>query len=112
MVYVESRIAFQAHLHEISDVLSPLFVPATDAGAQLFELQKKFLYAVFLYKVTVPNGINIVKQEKDAQKCYQALLFRFELSAEATLDSRSIREKIQDLKLDKSWRSSPTNFIN
>ena len=102
----------KAHLHEISDVFNPLVVPATQAGAQLFELQKKFLYAVFLSKVTVPDGMNIVKQEKDAQKCYQALLFRFELSAEATMDSQSIREKIQDLKLDKSWRSSPTKFIN
>ena len=37
----------KAHLHEISNVLDPLFVPATEAGAQLYELQKKFLYAVF-----------------------------------------------------------------
>ena len=102
----------KAHLHEISDVLNPSFIPATNEEAQLFELQKKFLYAVFLSKVTVADGINIVKQEKDAQKCYQALVFRFEQSAEATMDAQSIREKIQDLKLDKSWRSSATKFIN
>ena len=102
----------KAHLHEISDLFNPNFVPATNAESQLFELQKKFLYAVFLSKVTVADGINIVKTEKDAQKCYQALVFRFEQSAEATMDAQSIREKIQDLKLDKSWRSSATKFIN
>ena len=78
---------------------------------ELFELQKRFIYSVFLSKVTVADGVNIVKTNKDAQLCYLALVFRFEQSPEATMDANTIREKIHDLKLDKSWRGTATKFL-
>ena len=38
----------KAHLHELSNVLDPTFVPATVEQTHLIDLQKQFLYAVFL----------------------------------------------------------------
>ena len=57
------------------------------------------------------DGVNIVKTNKDAQLCYSALVFRFEQSPEATMDANTIREKIHDLKLDKSWRETAPKFL-
>ena len=36
----------------------------------------------------------------------------FEQSPEATMDAQTIREKIRALKLDKSWNTTLTKFIN
>ena len=69
-------------------------LPTTKVEAELFELQKHFIYAVFLCKVTAAEAVNIVKEEQDAQICYQVLVHRFEQSPEATMDAQTIREKI------------------
>ena len=82
------------------------YCPTTRVEAELFEIQKHFICAVFLCKVTTAEAVNIVKEEKDAQICYQALVHRFEWSPEATMDAQTIREKIRALKLDKSWNTT------
>ena len=77
----------------------------------MFELQKRFIYSVFLSKVTVADDVNNVETNKDAQLCYSVLVFGFEQSPKATMDANTIREKIHDLKLDKSWRGTAPNFL-
>ena len=67
---------------------------------------------MFLSKVTSTEAVNIVKEEKDAQICYQALVHRLEWSPEATMDAQTIHEKIRGLKLDQSWNATVIKFIN
>ena len=99
-------------MHDLSNVLDPNYVPNMAEEFELFELLKRFIYSVFLSTVTVADGVNIVKTNKDAQLCYLALVFRFEQSPEATMDANTIREKIHVLKLDKSWRGTATKFLS
>ena len=80
------ELTSKAHLHDLSNVLDPNNVPNTAEEFELFELQKRFIYSVFVSKVTVADGVNIVKTNKDAQLCYSALVFRFEQSPEATME--------------------------
>ncbi|MGL4933427.1 MAG: hypothetical protein ACRC4P_08975, partial [Aeromonas sp.] len=101
----------KASLHDVSNVLDAHYVPTTADDIDLFEVQKKFMYAVFLSKVQASDAMTIVKREKDAQKCYQQLVHRFEKSAEASLDAQALLEKIQSIRLDKSWRSTPSKFL-
>jgi hypothetical protein len=68
----------KASLHDCSNVLDPSYNPTTTEDIDLFELQKKFMYSVFLSKVTVSDAVNIVKTATDAQTCYQSLVHRFE----------------------------------
>ena len=101
----------KAQLHDVGNVLDPLYKPITTDDIDLFELQKKFMYSVFLSKVTVSDAVNIVKTTPNAQLCYQSLVHRFEKSPEATMDAQTIREKLTALKLDKSWRGTTSKFI-
>jgi hypothetical protein len=101
----------KAQLHDCGNVLDPGYKPTTTEDVDLFELQKKFMYSVFLSKVTVSDAVNIVKTTPDAQLCYQSLVHRFEKSPEATMDAQTIREKLTALKLDKSWRGTLSKFI-
>ena len=55
-----------AHLHDLVNVLVGNYRPTTRVEAELFELQKHYIYAVFLSKVTAAEAVNIVKEEKDA----------------------------------------------
>ena len=50
-------------MHDLSNVLDPKYVPNTAEEFELFELQKQFIYSVFLSKVTVADGINIENQQ-------------------------------------------------
>ena len=84
----------KAHLHELSNVMDPDYVPTAAEENELFELQKRFIYSVFLTKVTVADGVNIVKTNKDAQLCYGALVYTFVHSPQAAMDANTIREKI------------------
>ena len=101
----------KAQLHDVGNVLDPLYKPITTDDIDLFELQKKFMYSVFLSKVTVSDAVNIVKTTPNTQLCYQSLVHRFEKSPEATMDAQTIREKLTALKLDKSWRGTTSKFI-
>ena len=106
------ELKVKAKLHGLLNVLDANYQPSTLEETELFDMHKTFLYSVFLSKVTAPDGINLVKTNLDAQACYQALVKRFETGAEATMDAQTIRTKILALKLDKSWRSTATKFIN
>ena len=105
------ELTSKAHLHDLSTVLDPDYVPTTAEENELFELQKRFIYSVFLSKVMVADDVNIVKTHQDAQLCYSALVYRFAHSPEAAMDANTIWEKIYYLKLDKSWRGTATNFL-
>ena len=63
------KLKSMAHLHDLVNVLDGNYCPTTKVEAELFELQKHFIYAVFLCKVTGAEAVNIVKEEKDAQIC-------------------------------------------
>ena len=52
------KLTSKAHLHDLSNVLDPNYVPNT---AEEFE---RFIYSVFLSKVTVADGVNIVKTQQ------------------------------------------------
>ena len=91
--------------------MDPDYVPTTAEENELFELQKRFIYSVFLSKVMVADAVNLDKTHQDAQLCYSALVYRFARSPEAAMDANTIREKIYDLKLDKSWRGTATKFL-
>ena len=99
------------HLHDFSNVLESGYLPDMAEEHELFELQKRFMYSVFLSKITVADGAHIVKSIPDAQECYEALVHRFSHSPKATMDANTIREKIHALKLDKSWRGTATKFL-
>ena len=101
----------KAALHDVLDVLDGTYVPTTPDAIELFEFKKRFMHSVFLSKVTVADAVNIVKTTKDAQKCYQLLVTRYEHSPEASMDAQLVREKIVALKLDKSWRGGAVKFI-
>jgi hypothetical protein len=101
----------KAYLHDCGNVLDAAYIPSSQDDIDLFELQKKFMYSVFLSKVTVSDAVNIIKTNTDAQLCYQSLVHRFERSAEATMDAQTIREKLTALKLDKQWRGTLSKFI-
>ena len=92
-------------------MLDPTYLPTTVEENELFELQKRFMYSVFLSKITVADGAHIVKSLPDAQECYEALVQRFSHLPEATMDANTIQEKIHALKLDKSWRGTATKFL-
>ena len=77
------KLKSMAHLHDLVNVLDENYRPTTKVEAELFELQKHFIYAVFLCKVTTTEAVNIIKEEKDAQLCYQALVHCFERFAES-----------------------------
>ena len=72
-------------MHDLKNVLDFSYLPAMVEENDLFELQKRFMYAVFLSKITVADGAHIVKSIPDAQECYEALVQRFSHSPEATL---------------------------
>ena len=55
-----------AHLHDLVNVLDGNYRPTTNVEAELFELQKRFIYAVFLSTVTAAEVVNIVKEAKGA----------------------------------------------
>ena len=57
------------HLHDLN-VLDFSYLPATVEENELFELQKRFIYSVFLSKITVADGAHIVKSIPDAQECW------------------------------------------
>ena len=61
-------------MHDLSNVLDFSYLPATAEENELFELQKRFMYSVFLSKITVADGAHIVKSIPDAQECYEALV--------------------------------------
>ena len=63
----------KAHLHNLSNVLDFDYLTTTVEENKLFELQKRFMYSVFLSKITVADGAHIVKSIPDAQVCYEAL---------------------------------------
>ena len=105
MGFMEQKTKEQGASTRSSECADGNYHPTTKVEAELFELQKHFIYAVFLCKVTAAEAVNIVKEEKDAQICYQALVHRFERSPEAT-------EKIRALKLDKGWNTTVSKFIN
>ena len=96
-------------MHNLSNVPDPTYLATMVEENELFELQKRFMYSVFLSKIMVADGARIVKSITDAQACYEALVQRFLHSPEATMDANMIREKIHALKLDKSWRGTATN---
>ena len=54
--------------HSLSNVLDFRYLPTTVEENELFELQKRFMYAVFLIKITVADGAHIVKSIPDAQE--------------------------------------------
>ena len=56
----------KAHLHDLKNVLDFSYLPATVEENELFELQKRFMYSVFLSKITVADGAHIVKSIPDA----------------------------------------------
>ena len=66
-----------AHLHNRSNVLDFGYLPAMVEGNELFELQKRFMYSVFLSKIMDADGAHIVMSILDAQECYEALVHRF-----------------------------------
>ena len=104
------KLKSMAHLHDLVNVLDGNYRSTMRVDAELFELQKHFIYAVFLCKVTAAEAVNVVKEEKDAQICYQALVHCFERSPEATMDAQTIREKIRALKLDKRCNTTVTKL--
>ena len=55
------KLQSKAHLHDLSNVLDFSYLPATAEENELFELQKRFMYSVFLSKITVADGAHIVK---------------------------------------------------
>ena len=71
-------------MHDLSNVLDFGYLPTTVEEDELFELQKRFMYSVFLSKIMVADGPHIVKSITDAQACYEALVQRFSHSPEAT----------------------------
>ena len=72
----------KAHLHDLKNVLDYSYLPAMPEENELFE---RFMYSVFLSKITVADGAHIVKSIPDAQECYEALVQRFSHSLEATM---------------------------
>ena len=66
----------KAHLHDLSNVLDFSYLPAMVEEIELFELQKRCMYSVFLSKIMVADGAHIVKSITDAQECYEALVQR------------------------------------
>ena len=45
----------KAHLHDLSNVLDLNYLPTTVEENELFELQKRFMYSVFLSKIMVAD---------------------------------------------------------
>ena len=78
-------------MHDLSNVLDCSYLNATVEENELFKLQKRFMYSVFLSKIMVADGAHIVKSITDAQECYEALVQRFSHSPEATMDANTIR---------------------
>ena len=107
---MDRELHSKAHLHDLKNVLDYSYLPAMVEENELFELQKRFMYSVFLRKITVADGAHIVKSIPDAQECYEALVHRFSHSLEASMDANMIREIILALKLDKSWRGTATKI--
>ena len=64
---IRDRLHSKAHLHDLSNVLDLNYLPTTVEENELFELQKLFMYSVFLSKITVADGAHIVKSIADAQ---------------------------------------------
>ena len=56
------KLKSMAHLHDLANVLDGNYRTTTKAEAELFELQKHFIYAVFLCKVTAAEAVNIIKR--------------------------------------------------
>ena len=44
------ELTSKAHLHDLSNVLDPDYVPTTAEENELLELQKRFIYSVFSSK--------------------------------------------------------------
>ena len=61
-------------MHDLSNVLDFSYLPAMVEEKELFELQKRFMYSVFLSKIMVADEAHIVKSITDAQECYEALV--------------------------------------
>ena len=105
----------QIELHNMSSVLDPKFTPSTQEQIELFKRQQAFVYTVLLQHVQTAAGKIIVREHadsRDARSTYLKLLDRYSKSPEAQANAQEIRNKISNLKLDNTWKSTAASFIN
>ena len=103
------------HTHGISEVFDPNYMPQDDDAKELFAVQQAFAYSVFVTHILTASGKNIVREFSktgDAQSIYKRLLSRYTDSPEAKSNAQELKNKLAILRLDDTWHSTTSAFLN
>jgi len=101
---------------DLDNVIDKNYTPPDQSSAEIFELQKKFVYHVLYDKVLTSKGKAILRKHfktKDAQKVYAELLKHHTASAAANISAREIQIYFTTVKLgDGKFRGSTEAFLD
>jgi hypothetical protein len=108
--------------HKCENVLSETYVPdpSDPEECELFDRQRRFLYAVFTKVVTEPTAVEIVRRYSDvsksnfgdAQAIFTELCDHFEGGALASVTASSLETQLTLTRLNKGWNKTVTAFVN
>ena len=105
----------QARAQNVYDVLDSSYVPSKQDEKDLFDAQRKFMYAVLQATVLTSNGKSIVRDhanDYDAQMVYCKIQDHHTRSARADFQASSLLTYITSARLgDGDWRGTTENFI-
>ena len=102
-------------LHGTTNVLDGNYQPHTPEETELFEYHQRFMFNVFKKNVLTSKGIVAVRHHErtfDAQQVFIELLATYEESLSTTLSATDLRNEINNMRLDDSWKKPYESFLN
>ena len=102
-------------LHGTTNVLNATYRPTTQEEAELFEYHQRFMFNVFKKNVLTSKGKVAVRHHErtfDAQQVFIELLATYEESLSTTLSATDLRNEINNMRLDDSWKKPYEAFLN
>jgi hypothetical protein len=104
------RIRTKAAAHGCDKVLDRAYVPGPDTE-DLFYEQQKFMYDVFVEKVTTQRGRQIVRQFEsslDAQQVWATLCDEYASRVHAHISGATVEAELMAMRCDSTWTSCAT----
>ena len=96
-------------------------VPSGATDVRLFDLQKEYIYAVFVNVLLTDIGKQLVRNHTDPQRIYKGLWAHYQESTKALLDSTQLLEYVTTTRLVIVYGEAPptnlsciykSNFLN
>ncbi len=111
--WYDSTIAL-LRAHGVSELADPTYTPLSAMATRDFASKQAWFYAVLLEVVQTATGKAIVRAYKDT---YDARRVLYELKADADvsvaghLATRQLRQTIQTIRLDSTWKGTQLEFL-